>query len=86
MKKVCRELIDYFEQQEGWDKEEIIADYCAEILKENDCTMLNDVPLSPDEISLNWGDDLNLPITLQDFADRLFDKIMEGVCNVIKTA
>lgn len=84
MKKVCRELMDFFQGQEGWDKSELLADYCAEILKQSNCT-INSQALSPDEIELNWGDD-RLPVTLQDFADALFDKIIEGVCNVIETA
>ena len=86
MKKVCQELIDYFENQEGWDKEEILGEYCAGILKKYDCLGINDQPLAADEIDLNWGEELNLPLTLQDFANELFDEIMQGVCNVIATA
>lgn len=85
MKKVCGELIDFFQGQEGWDKDELLSDYCSEILKTNGCT-LNDGVLSPDEIGLNWGDELELPLTLDDFASALFDKIIDGVCNVIETA
>lgn len=86
MKKVCQELIDYFEFQEDWDKEEILSKYCASILKRNDCFGVNDSPLDPDEISLSWKDELDLPITLQDFANELFNEIIQGVCNVIATA
>lgn len=86
MKKVCQDLVDYFELQEGWDKEELLSNYCAGILKKHDCVGVTDVPLDPEEIALNWGDDLNLPLTLQDFANELFDEIIQGVCNVIATA
>ena len=32
MKKVCKELIDFFENQESWDKNELISEFCSEIL------------------------------------------------------
>ena len=86
MKKVCKELIDYFELKEGWDKEEILDEYCESILKKHDCLDINDQTLDPEEVALNWGDDLNLPLTLRDFANELFDEIIQGVCNVIATA
>lgn len=86
MKKVCQELVDFFEDREGWDKDDLLSEYCAEIMKKYDCTGVTDQSLSPDEIDLSWKDELILPLTLQDFADELFDKIIEGVCNVIRTA
>jgi len=78
MKKVCQELIDFFEQGEGWDKAEILEDFNSEILQEVGCIF------SADELGINDGE--KDVMVLQDFTERLFDKILEGVCNVIKTA
>lgn len=86
MKKVCKELIDFFEQQQGWDKNEIMSDWAAEVLQDLNCTLPNSsIPIAMDEIELCWGED-SLSTTLQDFAEKLFDKILVGVCNVIRTA
>ena len=78
MKKVCKELIDYFEQNEGWDKAEVLGDLIYEIFKEHG------IKAYADELGINDGEK-NIMV-LQDFAQQLFDKIMQGVCNVIKTA
>lgn len=73
-----KELIDYFELQEGWDKEELLSDYVAGILKSVGSELL-----SADELSINDGE--NDVMALSDFADKLFDEIIQGVCNVIAT-
>lgn len=78
MKKVCSELIDFFEGEEGWDKDEILSDYVAYVLEKNG--IKNDM----DEITLFDGEHEHM--NLADFAEELFDKIAEGVCNVIRTA
>ena len=90
MKQVCKELISFFENEEGWDKEEILSEYIAEIFKKYKMCYFDGpggIPIAPDELVISYGDkpmDLRLPVDL--FAEELFDKIIEGVCNVIKTA
>lgn len=68
-------IIDFFEQEEGWSKNELIADYVAEIeaLK----------GFASDEIGLQWDDETLM--ILEDFADIFFDKIINGFCNVLKS-
>lgn len=78
MKKVCEELICFFEEEEGWDREALISDYCEIILKEAGTTF------SADELCISDGE--GEIMVLSDFVDRFFDKIIVGVCNVIKTA
>lgn len=78
MKKVCKELIDFFENREGWDKEELLSDYVSQILSEAGSNH------SADELLIS--DCEKDVMILSDFADLLFEKIIEGVCNVIKTA
>jgi len=86
MKKVCKELIDFFEHEEGWDKNEILSEWAGAVLRKLNCTMQPDnIPISMDEIVLHWGED-ELPVTLQDFASELFGEMIKGVCNVIRTA
>lgn len=86
MKKEYKELIDFFEQQDGWDKNEIISDFSDEVLKDLNCTLPeSDISISMDEVVLYWGEDC-LHVTLQDFAEKFFEKVLVGVCNVIKTA
>ena len=34
MKQVCKELINFFKNEEGWDKQEIIDDIIEKVLKE----------------------------------------------------
>ena len=79
MKKVCQELIDFFENEEGWDKDELLTDYVYDILKKAGSELLH-----ADELTIN--DDEKDVMVLSDFVDALFAKIIEGVCNVIKTA
>ena len=76
MSKKLQEIIDFFEQAEGWSKDEIIADYIAEI---------EDLRgYEPDEIGLQWDDD-NVLMVLSDFAEIFFNKTIDGVCNVLKS-
>lgn len=79
MKKVCKELIDFFQNEEGWDKDEILNDYVADILKAANSPMIH-----ADELSIS--DEGREIMVLQDFVDALYSKIIEGVCNVIETA
>lgn len=88
MKKAYKELVDFFENQEGWDKQEIISLMTEKTMEELNCVMPLQTrdPIAPDEVILYWGDDDPLPATLQDFAEVFFDKVIEGVCNAIRTA
>lgn len=82
MKKVSKELVDFFQQNKQWEKDELLAAYVAEIQLQ----MGFETIVPDDEIRLMWGHHKALSGTLQDFSSALYDKIMEGVCNVIKTA
>ena len=65
MNEKLQEIIDFFEQAEGWSKDEIIADYIAEI---------EDLRgYEPDEIGLQWDDD-NVLMVLSDFAEIFFNR------------
>ena len=77
MSKKIQEIIDFFEQAEGWSRDEIIADYIAEIEELKD--------YEPDEIGLQWDDDDNVLMVLSDFAEIFFNKTIDGVCNVLKS-
>jgi len=79
MKKVCKELIEFFKEREGWDKDELLSDYCTEILEKAGA----ELPYA-DDVGLICGEKEFMD--LQDFASALFDKIIDGVCNVIETA
>lgn len=79
MKKVCKELIEFFRDGERWDKEGVLFETVSEILKKN-----GSKTIAADELSINDGG--HEIMVLSDFAEALFDKILEGVCNVIKTA
>lgn len=68
-------LINYFELEEGYDKEEIIADILGEIKQIKGH--------SADEIGL-VRDFQGLGI-LQDFADEFYDAVITGVVNVAKS-
>lgn len=76
MEKI-KETIEFFEQQEGWDKSEVLSEYIYEILK-------GKTEFSADELGITDGE--NEFMNLQDFADNLFDKIIKGVINVLKSA
>ena len=76
MNEKLQSVIDFFEQAEGWSKDEIIADYIAEIEDLRGC--------EPDEIGLQWDDD-NVLMVLSDFAEIFFNKTIDGVCNVLKS-
>jgi len=73
--KKLQQIIEYFEYEEGYDKDEIIIDILHEIKELND--------YSADEIELKW-DNKHL-MNLEDFADEYYNKIIKGVCNVIKS-
>ena len=76
MNKMQKEIVYFLEHPEenGWDKDELLSNYVSEILSKHQSDY------SSDEIFL----DKYNGFTLQDFAEKLFDKIIEGVCNVVK--
>ncbi|HBC94363.1 MAG TPA: hypothetical protein DCZ10_16055 [Pelotomaculum sp.] len=70
-----REIIDFFEQEQGYDKDEVISEILGEIkgLKGYDA----------DEIGLEWdGEEIMI---LDDFVQEFYAKLIEKVCNVIKS-
>lgn len=75
MKDKFKEIIDFFELGEGYNKQEIISDMIDEI---------KDLKgYAPDEIGLEW--DGKTLMVLDDFANDFYEKVIEGVCNVIKS-
>jgi len=75
MNNKLQEIVNFFELEEGYNKNEIISDIINEI-----------TPLQEyyaDEIGLEW-DGQNLMI-LSDFANEFYYKLIEGVVNVIKS-
>lgn len=80
MKQVCKELIDFFEKEEGWDKQELIEDIIEEVLTE-------DLEIKDTNITFCTCDNRNEDVfMLEDFAEYFFNRVIDGVCNVIKTA
>ena len=80
MKQVCKELINFFKNEEGWDKHEIIDDIIEQVLKE-------DLEIRDTNINFLTSDNrYEEVIQLDSFAEYFFDRVIEGVCNVIKTA
>jgi hypothetical protein len=73
--KNLNEAIDFFTSEDEFDKKELISDWVDEIkeIKGN----------SADEIGLECdGETL---MTLDDFAPQFYEKIINGVCNVLKS-
>jgi len=69
-----QEMIDFFTDREGFDENELVADWIAEIpgLEQcypDDCGVTN---LEGEEIT-----------NLEDFSRAFYEKIMTGVCNVM---
>ena len=80
MKQICKELIDFFKNEEGWDKQEIIDDILEKVLKE-------DLEIKDTNITFVTCDNRNDDVfMLEEFAEYFFNRVIEGVCNVIETA
>ena len=80
MKQVCKELIDFFKNEEGWDKEGLIFEYIEKVLSE-------DLGIKDTNITFITCDNRNDDVfMLEEFAEHFFNRVIEGVCNVIKTA
>lgn len=74
--------VKYFleNEQEYWDKEEMISDVVAEtkLLKHKD---MGEQTLSPDECGIEWdGTEI---CNLQDFIDEYTRQFIQGICNVL---
>lgn len=66
----------------GYDEKELLNEYIYEVLKENG---IEDMwSISPDLIDVSDPDKHTIP--LDEFSDKLYHKIIEGVCNVLGTA
>jgi hypothetical protein len=70
-----QEIVDFFELEEGWSKDEIISQVISEIKELKG--------YEADEITLLWDDEELM--VLIDFAEQFFNKIMQNTCNVIKS-
>ena len=70
-----QEIIDYFQLNEGYDKHEIITDILGEIKELKN--------YSADEIELEW--DKEYLMVLDDFVNEFYHKLIENVCNVLKS-
>ena len=73
--EVLQEIIDYFEDPVCYDPEEVRSDMIAEIegLKGN----------APDEIGLER--DGECLMILDDFTREFYNKVISGLCNVLKS-
>ena len=80
MKRVCKELIDFFNNSEGWDKQGLIDEFIEKVLSED--LQIKDTNITFVTCDNREGD----LFTLENFAEYFFDRVIEGVCNVIKTA
>ena len=79
MKRVYKELIDFFNNSEGWDKQGLIDEFIEKVLSE-------DLQIKDTNIVFVTCDNRDEDIfMLEAFAEYFFDRVIEGVCNVIKT-
>ena len=78
------ETIDFLENpcDNGWDFEELLNEYIYEVLEKNGIDKMWCV--SPDLVDVTDPD--GNKITLDEFSEQLYYKIIEGVCNVLKTS
>jgi hypothetical protein len=85
-KQVLNEIIEYFEEQEGYDMDEVITDIVHEtgLLRDWEDTD-NPTDISIDECSINHGEDECYVCDLEEFIDEYTDKLLEIVVNVIKS-
>ena len=80
MKQVCKELIDFFKNEEGWDKQGLIDEFIEKVLSE-------DLRIRDTNITFVTCDNRDGDIfMLEDFAEHFFNRVIDGVCNIIKTA
>ena len=80
MKQVCKELINFFENEEGWDKQGLIDEFTEVVLRED---------LGIKDTNITWvtsDNRANTVFSIEEFAEYFFNRVIDGVCNVIKTA
>jgi len=73
--KKLQQIIDFFELEEGYSKNDIISDIIGEIKELQG--------YSSDEIGLEW--DGKYLMNLDDFVNDFYYKLIERICNVIKS-
>ena len=78
------DVIDFLKDpyDNGYDYKEVLYEYVCEILQEGG---IDDIWSNTPDL-INVVDPDGNKIVLEDFADKLYHKIIKGVCNVIKTA
>ena len=82
MKQVCKELINFFKNEEGWDKQDLIDEITEAVLTED--SGIKDTNISFYACVSDEGK--SETFFIEDFAEKFFDRVIDGVCNVIKTA
>ena len=82
MKQVCEELVNFFKNKEGWDKQDLIDEITEAVLTED--LGIKDTNISFFARISDEGECTTFFI--EDFAEKFFDRVIDGVCNVIKTA
>ncbi len=82
MKQVCKELINFFKNEEGWDKQELIDEITEAVLTKD--LGIKDTNISFYACVSDEGK--GETFFIEDFAEKFFDRVIDGVCNVIKTA
>jgi hypothetical protein len=74
--KILDEIIDFFELEEGYDKDELITNFLDGLLKPQ--------KINSDEVQLIFGDNRYFT-ELDSFAKDYYDLVIQGVCNVLKS-
>lgn len=75
VKTKLQEVIDFFELEEGYDKDSLITE-CICKIKEIEGYNADEIGLELDGKTL---------MVLQDFAEEFYREIIEGVCNVLES-
>lgn len=71
-----QEIINFFELEEGYSRQEVISDALGEIEELKG--------YAADEIGLVWDDEEELML-LEDFAERFYRLLIDEVCNVLES-
>ena len=73
---ILQELINYFENNEGYDHDDLVRDWVSEIPEFKE--------YYPDDYTIiNMDEDVIM--NLEDFSIVFYEKVIVGVCNVIKS-
>lgn len=82
-KKTLMAVKSYFENQEGWDLDDIISTILEETKLLNQKELGGDM-VSTDECYVYWDDDTSEPVCgFDDFVDSFTRIFIEKVCNVL---